>query len=95
MEDLLKEVIEEQAESLKKYKNKNIRTKNITFFPINSTVESKSDISIIFIWPKPNNILTSALLLSLRLDIKVQKPDDAITEQTIVIIISTKLPIPF
>lgn len=47
MEDLLKEVIEEQEESLKKYKNKNVRTKNITFFPINNIVEAKSDISII------------------------------------------------
>ena len=36
MEDFLREILKEQKESLKKYDNNNIRTRNVTFYPIDN-----------------------------------------------------------
>lgn len=40
MEDILKEVLENRKESLKKYDNHNVRTRNITFYPINNNTNN-------------------------------------------------------
>lgn len=80
MEDLLKEVLDEQKPYLKKYENHNVRTKNVKFFPFKSVSTSSEEV-VKLEDKKEETVIDSSLTMNdLALSLKKRKEEGTQTE---------------